>query len=282
METNHIERFLRFQAFELHRKPLTIKDFRVNLEGIRSVLSLKTNREVTDALVAMQAERGWSDPTTYKRFSQASAYFKFCKREGLIQENPLADGFHFKKNASNRIEYFDWNDPAFKKLFLNPHASRRDKCIMLVLKSSGIRVSELCNLKIENVQGRWLEILRGKGGKNRMAPIDEETRCALGKYIAGLREYYSGEWLFPRFDFTGPIKSGTVQKMFFRLSKKMGVHIFAHKFRHSIARTLIMNGADLSVAKEVLGHSDIKTTARYTHFSKQDVLLKYDDALKAL
>ena len=271
-----------------HEKGLcerSIRDYRLALEICRRYadpFKWRSYKEAAAVVVRIRKDRSWSDRTTYKMVTMLSVFTSWATREGLMPADPFLNGHSFKKVEHHNIEYFDWDDPQFKKLFTSVHSSLRDRAIMFVLKSSGIRASELCNLKIENVKGRWLEIENGKGGRARSAPIDEETRYWLGIYIQGLKDHYTGPWLFPREDFKGPIKSGTLQKMFARLSKKLGFRIFAHKFRHSLAGHLIKRGADLAVAAEVLGHKSISTTKIYTHLKRDDILLKYDDALKSL
>lgn len=279
-----IFRFLDYLEQERGLRERSLKDYRLNLVifmRYASVLPL-TYKDVATIIVKIKIERGWGDRTTYKLVVELSEYYKFLCREGIVKENPFKDGHQFKKMERHNIEYFDWDDPAFKKLFNNPHITIRLKTILHVLKSSGIRSSELCNLKSADVQGRWLNILEGKGGQRRAAPIDEETRMWLGIYMTGLREHYSGEWLFPREDFNGPIKSGSLWKMLSRLGKKTGMHLYPHKFRHSLAGHLISHGADLAVCAEVLGHKNIATTKIYTHFPRKTILEKYDDALKSM
>lgn len=276
------ERFLRFLENEKRLAPRTMKDYRIGLALLGNILDLRAYREIADAIIAMKEKRGWSDPTAYKLVIKASEFFAWACREGHIKDNPFKNGHNFKKNTKHRIEFFDWNDPQFKKLFNNPHITIRVKCLLHVLKSSGIRANELCHLKTKNVQGRWLEIENGKGGVARTAPIDEETRYWLGYYMDCLKEHYSGEWLFPREDYSGPMTTSNLGKILKRMGEKIGMNIYPHKFRHSLAGHLINNGCDLAVAAQVLGHKDVRTTQIYTHFTKPQILTKYDDALKSL
>jgi integrase/recombinase XerC len=277
-------KFLIFLKTEKRYAATTLKDYKTCLNTLGERLCLKTYREFADAIVRLSNERKWTDRTRYKHLTSSSEYFAFCVREGYIkpEDNPLKNGHQFKKTVVHRIEFFDWNDPAFKKLFNNPHVTIRIKCLLHVLKSSGIRANELCHLKIKNVQGRWLEIENGKGGVSRTAPIDEETRYWLGHYMDCLKEHYSGEWLFPREDYSGPMTTSNLGKILKRMGEKIGMNIYPHKFRHSLAGHLINNGCDLAVAAQVLGHKDVRTTQIYTHFTKPQILTKYDDALKSL
>lgn len=279
-----IEAFLRYCGKERNLAPRTIKDYQATFRKLGPIMKLKTYREFADAIVKLTEAKGWADPTRYKHLSNASEYFSFCVREGRmkLEDNPLQNGHDFPKNTKHRVEFFDWKDPAFKKLFNNPHITIRIKCLLHVLKSSGIRASELCSLKIKNVQGRWIEIENGKGGDPRTAPIDEETRYWLGHYIECLKANYDGEWLFPREDYSGPMTTSNLGKILTRMGKKAGLHIYPHKFRHSLAGELIDKGCDIAVAAAVLGHKDIRTTQIYTHFRKPQILQKYDDALKDL
>ena len=280
-----MEKFFEFLRQEKGISEKSLRDYRLALSTYSKYadpLASTRYRDVAEVIVKIKQARTWSERTTYKLVAIMSVFTSWAAREGLLAEDPFRNGHSFKKCERHNIEYFDWDDPGFKKLFNHPNLTIRMKCILHVLKSSGVRASELCNLRVADVQGRWLEIKNGKGGRDRSAPIDEETRFWLAVYIKGLRDHYQGEWLFPREDFKGPIKPGSLQKMFARLSHKLGFRIFAHKFRHSLAGHLIKRGADLAVAAQVLGHKSVSTTMIYTHLKRDDVLLKYDEALKVL
>ena len=279
-----MQQFLDFLKNEKGLRDRSIKDYRLGLGiyGENNLLLHETYKEVAATIVSIKKARQWSDVTTYKLCTVLGEFWKWCCREGLMKQSPFHNGHSFKKNTHHNIEYFDWDDPSFKKLFNNPNLTIRVKAVLHVLKSSGIRSSELCALKIADVQGRWLNIEEGKGGKKRVAPMDEECRYWLSHYIKCLKEHYQGEWLFPREDFSGPIQSDSLWKMLSRMGKKTGMHIYPHKFRHSLAGELISKGCDLAVCADVLGHKSLATTKIYTHLKKETILTKYDEALKHL
>lgn len=274
-----------FLKFLLHEKGLQEKSAIAYLKHVdylyresgKEILDLKGYRDIANIIVQLKTNRGWSDRMTYKTASMTSVFFNWAAREGLIKESPMRLGHGFKKNCEGKIpEFFDWESRDMQKILNNPNNSVRMTTILQVLKSSGIRASELCNLKIADVQDRWLLIRDGKGGRTRYAPIDEECRRWLDIYIPWRKLHYSGEWLFPKEDFSGPINAHGLWKMLYNMGRKMGIRIYPHKFRHSLAGALISNGADVTIAAAILGHKTLSSTRIYAHFKKDQVLQAYD------
>ncbi len=152
--------------------------------------------------------------------------------------------------------------------------SKRDKAIVEVIYAAGLRVSELCSLKINNIdlQAKYVRCI-GKGSKERIIPIGNKAIRALRAYLKE-REYIlkknqtKSQFLFLRENGDTILRSDV-----YRLIKNLGKHInkdiTPHVLRHSFATHLLENGADLRVVQELLGHSDVSTTQLYTHVSKK-------------
>ncbi len=145
----------------------------------------------------------------------------------------------------------------------------RDRAILEVLYASGLRVSELCQLSISDVDDTSLRI-KGKGGKERMVPIGKKAILAIDHYLAFRDGGLAGrqEALFIGRG-NKPIDRVTVWQIVKRYAVQAGITktIFPHTFRHSFATHLLDNGADIRVIQELLGHASISSTDRYTHVS---------------
>ena len=146
-----------------------------------------------------------------------------------------------------------------------------EQAIFELLYGCGLRVSELTNLEVKNIDLNT-KMLRcfGKGSKERIVPIGEKAKTAITKYL-GLRNLYPNNESKKLF-INKKGKSISRQEVYL-LSQKVGKiidkHISPHVFRHSFATHLLENGADLRVVQELLGHSSVSTTQLYTHVSKK-------------
>ena len=155
----------------------------------------------------------------------------------------------------------------------------RDKAILEVLYACGLRVSELCSLKIYDVDDVYVRVL-GKGMKERVIPIGEAAIQAIDHYLHHYRSQYDSEKLQELFVSTRgkPLDRIQVWKMVKGYAKKVGIvkNISPHTFRHSFATHLLDNGADLRVIQEMLGHASISSTDRYTHISKSHLQQSFE------
>lgn len=142
--------------------------------------------------------------------------------------------------------------------------------IVATLYSTGLRISELLNLKVSNIDSRnmLLHIQQGKGGKDRKVQLSLEL-------LDVLRDYYRScivkpkEWLFPGRSVGGRIHTSTVQRLVQNLTRQAGIdkNITPHTFRHSFATHLLEDGTDLRTIQALLGHSNIQTTEKYLHIA---------------
>lgn len=153
---------------------------------------------------------------------------------------------------------------------------RRDRMIIVFFCKTGLRCSELCNLKIDDIDWKNAEIIvrKGKGGKERIVPI--ERKVLSGINYPSLKNYIN-HWRLPVGDFvfttpSGQISTAYVRKRIKKIAKKAGVAwIHPHSFRHFYATNLIRSGAKITVVQELLGHADIGSTARYLHVAEAEL-----------
>jgi integrase/recombinase XerD len=199
-------------------------------------------------------------------------YFRFCFAEGLIQEDPAAN-IQSPKFRQSLPEFLSLAE--VDRLLMQPDANStiglRDKAMIELLYSTGLRVSELCGLKTNDLQMEQ-GCLRciGKGNKERLVPVGKRALLIVQEYIKKSRPLILGERTSP---FLFPSRAGSAMnriafwKVLGVYGKKAGLRkgLTPHMLRHSFATHLLDRGADLRSVQMMLGHADIATTQIYTH-----------------
>ncbi|MBT3691227.1 tyrosine-type recombinase/integrase [Candidatus Woesearchaeota archaeon] len=157
-----------------------------------------------------------------------------------------------------------------KRLFDNAQ-SKKSLLIMRLLYSTGLRVSECVNLKINNLEleNKMGWVRYGKGGKDRAFFLSEKLTEEIKKYLQTLDE--NGDYLFP--GRKGHLTTRNIQKIIANTANlaKINKKVTAHKLRHSFATHNLDAGVDIRIIQELLGHSDLSTTQIYTHVSKEQL-----------
>ena len=156
----------------------------------------------------------------------------------------------------------------------------RDKALFELIYSCGLRVSEVCSLRLSDyLNERQLIRIIGKGNKERLVPIGDYAREALAEYLCRSRVHLVGAHMHEQTLFLGrrgkPLTRALVWKRFKEYCLVAGVDAKVHTLRHSFASHLLRGGADLRTVQELLGHSDIRTTEIYTHTETEDLLQSY-------
>lgn len=195
--------------------------------------------------------------------------FKFLKREGVVQTN---QALYLETPKLWQIIPEVLTDEEIERLIDQPDPltefGARDKAIIEILYASGLRVSEICSLKIHSIDDAFVRVM-GKGSKERIVPIGSKALAALDYYLLHYRDRYAGDYLFMSRQ-GKPINRISVWKLIKRYAKAAGIkkNISPHTLRHSFATHLLDHGAELRVIQEMLGHADISSTDRYTHVSR--------------
>ncbi|KKQ18671.1 MAG: Tyrosine recombinase xerC [Berkelbacteria bacterium GW2011_GWA1_36_9] len=209
------------------------------------------------------------------------SFLKFLRKKDISTLSP--EKIELAKVSERQITFLDADelDEILKTPDLNTVHGLRDKAILDLLFSTGLRVSELCRLKIKdiNLEKNEFSVL-GKGGKVRVVFLDQTARESLQKYLNSRPD--KSEFLFigyghtldkseirnPKSEIQG-ITPRSVQRMIEKYAKKAGItkKVTPHVLRHSFATDLLMNGADLRSVQTLLGHSSITTTQIYTHIT---------------
>jgi len=250
------------------------KDIRRFCEGAKHVV---VEEDIVDHLAALK-EQGFASSSIYRNLMALRVFFRFLRREGLIETDPteLLDSPKMWQLIPEVL-----SGEEVEALLRAPEEEdeegMRDKAILETLYATGIRASELCSLNIHDVGENTIRVL-GKGGKERIVPIGEEALSAIDAYLGKWRND-KGEkrplFLSKR---GRRLNRTTLWERVKFYAKQAGIEkeISPHTLRHSFATHLLDHGADLRVIQEMLGHADIGTTDRYTHLSKKRLFEAFD------
>lgn len=232
------------------------------------------------------SKQKFSERSQARWISSIKAFFKFLLEDEAREDNPAAllEGPKLGLYLPDTLSLVDINK-IIEAIEVSSDLGRRNQCIIEVLYGCGLRVSELIDLKISNINFKENYIkVNGKGNKTRFVPLADYTAELLESYIKEVRpknkinkKYEDSLFLNSR----GTSMSRVIVFLIIKeLTDKAGVSkkISPHTFRHSFATHLLQNGADLRYIQEMLGHSSITTTEIYTHLKTEelrDVILNY-------
>lgn len=230
----------------------------------------------------------YSTTTIKRKISSLSSFYNYLETEELVDKNLFLDIDTPKK--PKRLPKMIKNseiESMLEACDLENKLGYRNYCLLLVLFTSGLRVSELCNLEIKDIDFNERQMrIRGKGSKDRIVILNEDVAPVLRHYISTFRNdiLYNSKDLENRHVFLN--KNGTtltrvgVRKILDKIVADSGdtFHISPHMLRHSFATTLLNNGMDLRSVQELLGHENLSTTQIYTHVSYEQMQHVYSNA----
>lgn len=221
--------------------------------------------------------------TVARKLSTLRSFYKYLLREGLAEKN--YPRMVSTPKQERRIPSFLSVDDVFKLLEL-PESKKplvlRDLAILELFYASGIRISELVNLDVKdiNLEERFIKVL-GKGRKERIVPIGTKASLAMENYFQARKELVKEgkEALFLN-SRGGRITTRGVRNIVEKHVREKGLQkrISPHALRHSFATHLLDQGADLRTIQEFLGHSSLSTTQKYTHLTTDRLMRVYDKA----
>ncbi|MFH1457576.1 MAG: tyrosine recombinase XerC [Candidatus Omnitrophota bacterium] len=283
----YIEKFMRYLEIEKNYSPHTLLNYRLDLEDFRRFIR-DTGIDKIDYLLlrkylAQLKEKNLGTRSVNRRLSGLRSFFKFLAREGYLKTNPILSisspkidkhlpSFLTEEEVSRLIE------SAFAKDDKDAQGLR-NRAILETFYSTGIRISELVGLAVEDVDfiGGIVKVM-GKGKKERVVPIGEVAMAVIRKYLEKRKK--QSEALFLNKN-GRRISSRGVRNIVFKYIKRSGIKqegVSAHTFRHSFATHLLNRGADLRTVQELLGHANLSTTQIYTHLTTEKLKNVYDKA----
>lgn len=243
-------------------------------------VKLKPNAMTLDDLrrfIVTLNELGMIAASQARMLSGVKAFYKYLLMEDLISTDPseLLEAPKLQRKLPDILSIPDI-DNLIQAIDLSKPEGPRNKAILEVLYSCGLRVSELTGLKISNL---YLDIdfvkVTGKGNKERLVPIGRESKKALLIWLQQVRVYLPIKKGEEDYVFLNRRGAHLTREMIFIIIKKLAEEIglkkkiSPHTFRHSFATHLIEGGADLRAVQEMLGHESITTTEIYTHLDRE-------------
>ena len=226
-----------------------------------------SRREITRYLADLRSVQKLSPTSILRKISSLKGFYQWLADREMMTDNPFAllDLPRRNKTLPQTLSVAE-----ISRLLKDPQLSVDDKIIVELLYACGLRVSELVNLTLGQVDlnNQYLRVV-GKGNKERLIPLGEVSTGLLSRYLSGCR-------MTPETPLLGvhgktPPTRRQVWGRVRALGETLGKKISPHTFRHSFATHLLENGADLRIVQELLGHSDISTTQIYTQVSKRHI-----------
>jgi len=269
-----LERSLSVNSIEAYTRD--VEKLNQYLEMNSPVSPMKVNAKQLQGFIEYINELGMSAYSQARILSGVKAFYKFMMMEELIENDPtsLIEGPKLGRKLPDTLDY-----PEIVKLLeaidLSKPEGARNRAMLEVLYSSGLRVSELVDLRMSNVYFDigFLRVI-GKGNKERLVPCGKDALKFLKSYIEEIRVHVPIQEGFDSYVFLNRRGKKLTRVMVFivikDLAERTGLRksISPHTFRHSFATHLIEGGADLRAVQEMLGHESITTTEIYTHLDR--------------
>lgn len=278
-----LDGFLKYLTNQKGFSNHTIRAYKKDIESFYEYVNINPDKvDLIDirGFVAEEIKRGINKSSISRKLSSIRTFFKFLYREGYIKNNPAKLISNPKQNK--RLPRFLTVDEVFS-LVEKPKGIgfliSRDKAILELLYSSGLRVSELSNLNYEdiNIHESLVKIM-GKGKKERIVPIGSKALDAIKTYIVERLLLKTKEKAFFLNRSGRRLSDRSIRRIVEKYSGLVSMknRVTPHTIRHTFASHLLQSGADLRVIQELLGHSSLSTTQRYTHLDITHLMDIYD------
>ena len=262
-----LSQFIAFTAAQQRKKSTDLRPVDIDLPAVR-------------AFMADLYRQGQARASVSRKLSALRTFTRYMRREGWIEGDPVALAAAPKREQKVPSHL---SVDEMSTLLATPDASQplgcRDRAILELFYASGLRLSELVGLDVEdvNLSARMVRVM-GKGAKERIVPFNDTTKKAIGAWLKERMALTKtgGDALFV--NFRGSRLTGrSVQRLLARYvsmcSTRFGIS--PHALRHSFATHLLERGADLRAIQELLGHVALSTTQRYTHVNAAQLLDVY-------
>lgn len=294
-----IERYVNFLLYERHASPHTVRNYSSDLRQFRAYLSVNQGAAAVDVsrvdalcirgFLGLLYDKKEKKSSIARKLSAVRAFFKFLRREGVLAENPSTVVSTPKQDKTlprimTEEEMSTFLDRVAEAAKSGAPPMLRDRALLELLYASGLRVSELVGLDLRHVNfGDSMLLVRGKGRKERIVPFGSKARQALENYLPVrqeiLREKRKAAQQALFLNLQGArLTTRSVDRLVKAYVRRYGpaVKVSPHSMRHAFASHLLTEGADLRAIQEMLGHSSLSTTQKYTQVSIKQLINVYD------
>ena len=278
-----IERFVRYLEIEKNYSPHTVLNYRLDLDDFIKFLGDAPIESVEYLFLrkylAILKEKKLGSRSMARHLSALRSFFKFLTREGFLKTNPILSVSSPK--LDKHLPQFLTEEEVFRLIESSvpkDEMGLRDRAILETFYSTGMRISELVSLSQDDLDfiGGVVK-LKGKGKKERIAPIGDKAISSLRDYLEKRKRQASAVFLNKR---GTRITDRGVRNIVGKYLKASGMKkgVSPHTLRHSFATHLLNRGADLRTVQELLGHANLSTTQIYTHLTTEKLKNVYDKA----
>jgi len=282
-------RYVNYLEAEKRASRYTVRNYTTDLLGFfdflkaKEISSLKeVDRHVLRDYLSHLMEQGFVKASIARKLSAIRSFYRYLLREGMVTTNPVASTSSPK--LDKRLPSFLTPEEVVRLLQapdLSTPQGLRDRALMELLYASGLRVSELVNLDVEQVNFDTYEIrVWGKGSKERVVLMGIPAAEALNTYLSQGRPKLLGDKrsraLFVN-RYGGRLIARSVQRLLEKYASLAGINkrVYPHLLRHTFATHLLDGGAGLRVVQELLGHASLSSTQIYTHVTKSQAKKVY-------
>lgn len=274
-EKKYLDDFFKYLEYERNYSKATIDSYRGDLEDYflyfqrNSKSILNVNHSDISNYLTMLNNRKNNNATVCRKISSLRSFYKYLVNENICKDNPFT-GIKQPKKEKKLPRFFSYNE--LEEMFAVPDLKtplgQRDRLILEMLYATGLRVSELVNIKCNDISSREIKVL-GKGAKERYVEFGDYADEILKLYLSdGYKKLNqkNSEYLFLNKNYTKLTDRG-VRLILDKIITETSINknISPHMLRHSFATHLLNEGCDLLSVQQLLGHESLTATAIYTH-----------------
>ena len=287
---DHLKSFLAYLKLNRHLSPHTVRAYESDVTQYLAFVASGTGKKMSQlapadlemtsvrAHLAGLNSAGKARASVARKLSALKTFVRYLRREEAIEHDPTAMAVAPKRDHT--IPVF-LSEPEMTRLIETPDTGdplgRRDRAILELFYASGLRLSELVAVDLEdlNLSGRMVRVM-GKGRKERLLPFNQSAADAIRAWMKDRAKIAKTDALFVNYRgrrLTDRSVDRLLRKYVARCSTRMGIS--PHALRHSFATHLLQRGADLRAIQELLGHAALSTTQRYTHVNAAQLIEVY-------
>ena len=282
-----IEKFIDYLQYEKNYSSYTVNNYERDLESFVNFLNKEIckisevdYRIIRLYLIEMHTKK-YSNKTICRNISSLRSFFKYLLKEGKLKDNPMSLITNPKVEQSlPNFLYYQELEKILETPDVKTPLGQRDALILELFYATGVRVSELVNIELKDIDfsNRYIKIL-GKGNKERYVIYGQRCKDLLNSYLDDgyiKLNKKNSDYLFLNNNGSS-LTAGGVEYIINKVVKMSGIksHVSPHTLRHTFATHMLNEGADLKSVQELLGHSDLKTTGIYTHVSNEHLRKVY-------
>lgn len=258
----------------------TLRGYKVDMNQFQRWLAIEWNgpifvdevelKDIEGFIDYLAKEKNSKPRTINRKINALSTFFKTMRKKRVIDENPMEDFERIKVPHSERVYLTGEEIERIIQAVDHPVLHY----FVLMMAYTGIRVNECIHLTLDdvNLEERYIDVINGKGGKNRRVPMNDRLVGHMRDYLETSRPETDSLYFFA-LKRTGTVSEQYVNRVLKEATEKIGFqkHVTSHILRHSFASHLVKQDTHVAVIQRLLGHADVRTTSVYMHVQQDDL-----------